>query len=128
MAGPAAPEHPVVQIERERLAALVARDLARAEALHADDYQLITPGGRALSKREYLDGVGTGGLQYVVFEAASEPLIHAFDEVAVVRYRARIEIDLPDGRDTGLFWHTDIYEQRGGRWQAVWSHATRIRD
>ena len=24
------------------------------------------------------------------------------------------------------FWHTDIYELRDGRWQVVWSQATRI--
>jgi hypothetical protein len=29
--------------------------------------------------------------------------------------------------DTGTMWHTDYYERREGRWQVVWSHATRIR-
>jgi Domain of unknown function (DUF4440) len=40
------------ELERTRLEALVRADMAVAEALHADDYQLITPGGAALSKRE----------------------------------------------------------------------------
>ena len=30
------------------------------------------------------------------------------------------------GTTAGLFWHTDIYERRNERWQAVWSWATRI--
>lgn len=128
MAGSTGAEHPLVGLERERLRSLVDRDLGAAETLHSDDYQLITPGGRALSKREYLDGVWSGDLDYVVFEAASEPMVLAHEDVAVVRYRARIEINLPDGLDAGLFWHTDVYERREGRWQAVWSQATRIKD
>ncbi|WP_372470733.1 nuclear transport factor 2 family protein [Nonomuraea aurantiaca] len=41
-------------IERQRLRSLVTRDMAAADVLHADDYQLITPRGIALSKEEYL--------------------------------------------------------------------------
>ncbi|HEU5326140.1 MAG TPA: nuclear transport factor 2 family protein, partial [Candidatus Limnocylindria bacterium] len=36
--------------ERRRLRALVDADLPTADALHADDYELITPGGSSLSK------------------------------------------------------------------------------
>ena len=121
-------EHPLVRVERERLRALVDRDLDVAEALHADDYQLVTPAGRALSKREYLDAVAAGELDYVVFEAVSEPMVRAFEEVVIIRYRARIEVDFAGGPDAGIFWHTDVYERRGDDWQAVWSQATRIRD
>ena len=63
-----------------------------------------------------------------MFEAAAEPVVKMFENAAVVRYRARIEMELPAGHDGGLFWHTDIYERRAGRWQVAWSQATRIRD
>jgi hypothetical protein len=39
--------------------------------------------------------------------------------VVAVRYRARIEAHWNGGNDRGLFWHTDIYERRNGRWQAL---------
>lgn len=117
----------VRDLERRRLEALVAGDLESAEELHADDYELITPGGVALSKRDYLDGVASGALRYRVFEAVSEPVVRMLGAGAVVRYRARIEIDHQDGHDGGLFWHTDTYERRDGRWLAVWSQATRVR-
>jgi len=115
-------------LERRRLAALVEGDLDAPDQLHAEDYQLITPGGAVLSKREYLAGVESGALNYQVFEAAAKPVIKMFECGAILRYRARIEIELPDGRDAGLFWHTDVYERRAGQWQVVWSQATRIRD
>lgn len=114
------------ELERNRIEALVRADMAVAEMLHADDYQLITPGGVALSKRQYLDGVASGALLYRVFEPASDITVKTSADMAVVRYRARIEIDLEDGRgDVGTFWHTDVYQRRNGRWQAVWSQATR---
>lgn len=58
-------------IERDRLRALMAADMAVAERLHADDYQLIPPTGASLSKREYLDAIASHALHYQVFEPIS---------------------------------------------------------
>ena len=50
------------ELERARLRALVDVDLVAARALHAQDYQLITPGGRAVSGAEYLRDIEPGAL------------------------------------------------------------------
>ena len=110
------------EIERTRLRALVDVDLVVAEELHAEDYQLITPRGVALSKAEYLGEIASGELDYHVFEPASEIAVRGDDRFATLRYRARIGFD----GDPFLCWHTDCYEHRDGRWQAVWSQATLI--
>ena len=114
-------------LERARLRALVDADPETAGALHAEDYQLITPGGAALTKSEYLGGIADGSLNYRTFEAASDVLVRISADVGVLRYRARIEILVAGTLDEGLFWHTDTYERRDGSWQVVWSQATRIR-
>ena len=114
-------------LERARLRALVDADLEAADALHAEDYQLITPGGAALTKSEYLGGIADGSLDYRTFEAVSDVVVRIFAEACVVRYRAQIEILVDGTLDEGQFWHTDTYERRDGSWQAVWSQATRIR-
>ena len=114
-------------IERARLQALVDRDMELAGSLHADDYELITPGGRTLSKERYLGDIASGALNYVVFEPASDIAVRDYGQAAVVRYQARIEVHFDGEIDADLFWHTDLYEFRDGRWQAVWSHATRIK-
>ena len=113
--------------ERRRLRALVNGGVDEARALHSDDYQLVTPGGVTMSKQDYLGGIASGELDYLVFESASEVHVRVYEGAAVVRYQARIEILVKGERDAGLFWHTDLYELRVGRWQAVWSQATRIR-
>lgn len=114
------------EVERRRLRSLVNRDMAVAASLHADDYELVTPGGAALSKQDYLTGIESGELDYHVFEAASDVAVRVSGEVGIVRYQARIDIAVSGRADRGLFWHTDFYEWRDGRWQAVWSQATRI--
>jgi len=114
-------------VERRRLAALVTGDMPAAEALHADDYELISPGGDRHSKRDYLDDIASGALTYQVFEPASEIRVRSIGPTAAgVRYRARILVHGDGWTDGGVFMHTDIYERREGRWLAVWSQATRI--
>jgi hypothetical protein len=117
---------PLREVERRRLHCLVHRDMAVAASLHADDYELVTPGGAVLSKQDYLTGIESGELDYHVFEAASDVAVRLSGEVGIVRYQARIDIAVSGRIDRGLFWHTDFYEWRDGRWQAVWSQATRI--
>lgn len=112
--------------ERQRLRALVAADLDVARRLHADDFQLINPAGRSLTKAEYLGGIAAGVINYLVWEPdAIEVRLH--DRVAFLRYQAQTEI-IVGGQHLPLRrqWHTDIYERRDGRWQAVWSQATAI--
>jgi hypothetical protein len=132
LAGPATPETTeteadlIREIERERLRSLVEADIEVAEQLHTDDFQLINPSGGVLSKEEYLGAIVSGEIDYLVWEPTSDIAVHLYGDAAAIRYRARIEIVV--GGDT-LFdrtWHTDVYERRDGRWQVVWSQATRI--
>jgi uncharacterized protein DUF4440 len=116
------------ETERARLQSLVAADLSVAERIHAEDYELITPGGRAMSRRAYLDGIASGELDYSVFEPVSEIRLRLYGGAAILRYRVRIVINFDGGHEEGTYWHTDTYEVRDGQWQAVWSQATRIRE
>ena len=115
------------EVERRRLAALIAVDVDIARSLHSDDYELITPGGRPLSKEDYLGDLESGELRYEVFEPVSPIRARVVGATGIVRYQVQIRVRFGDDVDSGRFWHTDYYEQRDGRWQAVWSHATRIR-
>ena len=115
------------ETEHQRLKALVAAEIELANSLHSGDYQLITPGGQTITKQDYIGRIASGELVYNVFEPASDIAVRFYGNAAAVRYQARIEARFSDQRDSGLFWHTDIYEKRDERWQAVWSQATRIR-
>ena len=115
------------ELERQRLHALVMVDLAAADRLHADDFQLITPSGRLLTKRDYLQGIATGYLNYRLWKIDSEIEVRLYEDVALIRYRSQLHMSLDGGEGEQLpFWHTDSYERRDGRWQVVWSQATEI--
>ena len=110
--------------ERERLRALVTGDVERAKQLHTEDFQLINPLGGALSKEQYLGGIGSGQIRYLYWEPESIA-VRLYGDVAALRYRSQLEI-VVQGRHIPRqrYWHTDLYERHGAQWQAVWSHAT----
>jgi hypothetical protein len=114
------------QLERARLRALVDGDIATATRFHADAYELITPGGARVSKDDYLGPIADGSFRYSRFEPVSEVRVRIHDGTAILRYRVAIDVAWSGGDDHGEFWHTDYWERRDGRWQAVWSQATRI--
>ncbi len=113
-------------IERKRLRSLVDVNLEVAESLHADDYQLITPRGIALTKSEYLGSIASGELNYSVFEPLSEIAVWGDDQIALLRYKARIAFHDPQPRTPLVCWHTDCYRVNDANWQVVWSQATAI--
>ncbi|HEY1930004.1 MAG TPA: nuclear transport factor 2 family protein [Caulobacteraceae bacterium] len=115
------------EIEQRRLTALVSGDLETADALHADDFQLITPQGEAMSKRSYLDAIRTGMLRYDVWQPG-EIEVRLNGDGAVIRYQAKLgNTWAGQSYPPRDFWHTDYYEKRDGSWRVVWSQATEVR-
>ena len=114
-------------VERTRLRALVERDLELAKALHSPEFHLITPRGSTYSRESYLQAVEAGRIIYLKWEAA-EILVRRIGTVALLRYRAELEMPSPSGEHSAFAcWHTDSYELHNGFWQVVWSQATLIR-
>lgn len=114
-------------IELSRVRALLARDMATLRRLHATDYQLITPAGRAYTREGYLYAIESGELRYLRWEPGTMQ-VRPSEHMAIVRYQATLELDAGGGRGTPFpCWHTDSYELAAGQWQAVWSQATAIR-
>jgi hypothetical protein len=113
------------QLERERLRALVEADVKRARELHAEEFQLVNPRGETLTKDQYLGGIESGRLDYLLWEPVSQIAVRLHGDAAVIRYRSRLEI-VVDGQRVpeAQYWHTDSYEKHAGKWQVVWSQAT----
>ena len=114
-------------LERARLRALVDRDIPLARQLHAENFHLVTPKGRSLSKAEYLGEIETGALRYFSW-VPEEMQVRSFGKASILRYQATLELDSDDGRSPPFrCWHIDSYELIDDRWQVVWSQATIIR-
>ena len=118
----------LAEIERDRLKALVEADLPTVELLHAEEFQLITPGGEKLSRVDYLGRIESGEINYLRWEPETIDVRIATGS-GCVRYRSTIE-GIFDGvrLEPGRYWHTDYYEVSDGRWRVVWSQATATSD
>jgi len=106
-------------LEERRTRALVEQQMDVIEELHAPEYELITPAGRVMSRAEYLSAIEQAPF-YAAWEIG-EMTCRIGSGTAAVRYQATLRF--PSGREVHC-WHTDLYERREGRWQAVWSQAT----
>jgi Domain of unknown function (DUF4440) len=114
-------------LEAARIQALLTRDMELLWQLHAPDYQLITPTGRSYTRDRYLSEIEAEALRYLRWEPGSMN-VRTSRQMAIVRYRATLELDGGDGHGTPFHcWHTDSYELKDESWQAVWSQATTIR-
>ena len=97
--------------------------------LHAPDFQLVTPGGRAFTREQYLGKIEKGILRYLRWEpGVIDVRVREGADTALLRYQATLELDSGDGTGTPFqCWHIDSYELNGGQWQVVWSQATAIK-
>ena len=107
------------ELELRRTRALVAQDMAAVEALHAPEYQLITPSGKVFTRQAYVAAIRAAPF-YTAWEVG-EMSVRLSARMAVVRYKARLRF--PSGREL-VCWHTDSYERGADGWKAVWSQAT----
>lgn len=118
----------IASIERDRLGALVRRDIDRAAELHADDFELVTPSGRVLSRIRYLEAVRSGDIAYAAWDPR-EIDVRLHGDVAVLRDPAEIAFVVGGAPGAARrYRHMDLCERRDGRSQVVWSQATRVGD
>ena len=122
----ASPADHLREIERQRTQALVQRDMALAWALHAPDYQLISPGAASFSRERYLGMIAAGTMRYRQWTPG--PIaVRCTAQMALLRYRVTLQFDNDDGPGLPFdCWHLDSYELMDGVWQAVWSQATKV--
>ena len=93
---------------RKRVSALIAADMEVLRAIHADDFQLVTPLGVVLSKEQYLGAVGAGHIHYLAMELDSAIDVRTYEDVSLIRYRAQIEIEVQGQKHPrASYWFSD---------------------
>ena len=111
-------EEIIRETELARIEALTLNDMEKARPLHANDFRLEAPNGDTFTKEAYLDAVGSGRLDYVLWEPLSPIEVTIRGDEADVRYRSRIGFAGTGGGTTEQT-HNDTYALREGKWLIV---------
>jgi ketosteroid isomerase-like protein len=118
-------EDAVRKTQARRFQAMIAVDLDALGEVLADDLTYTHSSGRVDTKKEMIDALASGRSKYKVIRP-EEVRVRMFEGTAVITGRAHVDVT-SEGRDLSLeLRFTDVYVQKGGRWQMVAWQSTRI--
>ena len=114
----------IEQLYQEMYQAMVAKDTATLNRVHADDFVLVHMTGMRQSKQQYINAIADGTLNY--YSATHEQMDISVDgDQATLRGRSRVEAAVfGGGRHT---WNLQLYfrlARRNGQWQLTESRAS----
>jgi Domain of unknown function (DUF4440) len=96
----------------------------RSNTLLAPDFQLIDVTGAPETRADYLATIGAK--IFVRLEPAAPISVRVHGSSAVARVKLHFKVVAGGLTLEHDGWTTDVFEQRQGRWQVVWSQSTAI--
>ena len=111
--------------ERTLLRAAVDADTHTAGSLLAPGLQLIDVTGTANTRADYLATIG-GEVDFVTLEPIGPISVRVHGDSAVTRVKLKFKVVAGGLTVQHEGWTTDLFEQRDGRWQVVWSQSTAV--
>jgi ketosteroid isomerase-like protein len=107
--------------------AWIERDRATVDEILADDWSVIDPGGRVLTKAEVMAEGFESGTRTIESGTIDEVQVRLFGNVAVVTGRTNAAGSYQGNRFSVQLRFTDVCEkQQGGRWHVVASQGTLV--
>lgn len=113
----------VVRMQHEIAAAIVARDIATLDRLHAADFTYIEGTGRVLDKAETLRSYEETHFRELTYDNLS---VRLYGDAAVVTGLGRAVIDRAGVAAEMSARINRVQILRGDRWEVVLYHVTRI--
>jgi hypothetical protein len=122
-------EAELMQIERDIGAANIKRDKVFFQRIEADEFIFTDSGGGVTNKAEDVAGLDEPvGETKLVSYVADEMKVYVYGKTAVVTGRVTTTSRRKDSDFVGRSRFTDVFVKRGGRWQLVAGHSSRIRE
>jgi ketosteroid isomerase-like protein len=115
----------VIDLDKKRMQAMAAKDVARLEALIADDLVYTHSSARLDTKRSLIDGMTSGKTVYTSVEP-SDVKAQDLGDTVVLTGVAQIKVTTGGTPNAFGVRFTDVYARRNGRWQMVTWQSTRL--
>ena len=115
----------VIDLDRKRMQAMVAKDIATLESLLADDLVYTHSSARLDTKQSLIVGMTSGSTVYTAVEP-SDVKAQDLGDTVVLTGVAQIKVTANGTPNAFGVRFTDVYARRGGRWQMVTWQSTRL--
>jgi hypothetical protein len=119
----------LMQLERAIGEANIRRDKAFFELTEADEFIFTDSAGGVTTKAEDVASLDKPAGEFrLISYSVDEMKVSVYGNAAVVTGRATTVSRSADREVTGKTRFTDVFVRRGGRWQIVAGHSSRIRE
>jgi len=115
----------VINLDRKRMQAMVAKDLATLEQLLADDLVYTHSSARLDTKQSLMVGMTSGSTVYTAVEP-SDVKAQDLGDTVVLTGIAQIKVVANGTPNAFGVRFTDVFARRNGRWQMVTWQSTRL--
>ena len=115
----------VIDLDRKRMQAIAAKDVATLEAVLADDLVYAHSSARLDTKRSLIDAMMSGATVYTGIEP-SDVKAQDLGDAVVLTGIARIKVVSNGTPNAFGVRFTDVYAKRNGGWQMVTWQSTRL--
>jgi hypothetical protein len=115
----------VIDLDKKRMQAMVAKDLATLESLLADDLVYTHSSARLDTKQSLIVGMTSGSTVYTAVEP-SDVKAQDLGDTVVLTGVAQIRVVANGTPNAFGVRFTDVYARRNGRWQMVTWQSTRL--
>jgi ketosteroid isomerase-like protein len=115
----------VIDLDRKRMQAMAAKDIATLETLLADDLVYTHSSARLDTKQSLIVGMTSGSTVYTAVEP-SNVKAQDFGDTVVLTGECQIKVTANGAPNAFGVRFTDVYARRNGRWQMVTWQSTRL--
>ena len=115
----------VIDLDRKRMQAMVAKDITTLESLLADDLVYTHSSARLDTKQSLIGNMESGSTVYTSVEP-SDVKAQDLGDTVVLTGVAQIKVTANGAPNAFGVRFTDVYARRGGRWQMVTWQSTRL--
>lgn len=118
-----------MQLERDIGEANIKRDKAFFERIEADEFIFTDSSGGVTTRAQDVASLDSPpGAFKLISYVPDEMRVHVYGDTAVVTGRVTTESRNGERTVTSQSRFTDVFVKRGGRWQIVAGHSSRIRE
>jgi ketosteroid isomerase-like protein len=115
----------IIDLDKKRMTAMAGKDVAALNAVLSDSLVYIHSSARVDTKQSLIGAMESGATVYTAVEP-SDVTAQDFGDVVVLTGVARIRVVSKGTPNAFGVRFTDVYANKGGRWQMVAWQSTRL--